>query len=109
MKLEVLLAFLILLFSCGVVHAADNACPNSSHDLASQFYKWYVPIVISKNSAHSLQIAMEKQGSQFESGLLAALKEDVAAQAAAKGEIVGLDFDPFLNTQDPAESYEVGQ
>jgi hypothetical protein len=59
--------------------------------------------------AHSLQIAMEKQGSQFESGLLAALKEDVAAQAAAKGEIVGLDFDPFLNTQDPAESYEVGQ
>jgi hypothetical protein len=52
---------------------------------------------------------MEKQGSQFESGLLAALKEDVAAQAAAKGEIVGLDFDPFLNTQDPAESYEVGQ
>lgn len=42
------------------------------------------------------------------SGLFEALKEDSDAQAKASGVIVGLDFDPFLNTQDPCEHYEVG-
>ena len=36
------------------------------------------------------------------------MREDFAAQAKAPGEIVGLDFDPFLNSQDPCERYEVG-
>ncbi len=35
------------------------------------------------------------------------LEEDAVAQAHC-GEIVGIDFDPFLLTQDPAEKYEVG-
>ena len=40
--------------------------------------------------------------------LLAGLKEDMAAAAAApEGEEVGLDFDPFLDAQDPADRYEV--
>ena len=43
------------------------------------------------------------------SNLLRALKDDSDAQAKASGEIVGLDFDPFLNTQDPCEHYEVGE
>lgn len=36
------------------------------------------------------------------------LEEDSAAQADCK-ELVGLDFDPFLGTQEPAEHYEGGR
>jgi hypothetical protein len=35
-----------------------------------------------------------------------ALRIDSEAQARAKGELVGLDFDPFLGSQDPADRYE---
>ena len=37
------------------------------------------------------------------------LKEDYDASAKSPDEIVGLDFDPFLNTQDPCERYDVGK
>ena len=35
------------------------------------------------------------------------LREDEEAQAKADGEIVGIDFDPFLSGQDPKKHYEV--
>jgi len=38
--------------------------------------------------------------------LLQALRADDEAQAKAQGEIVGLDFDPFAGSQDPADHYE---
>ncbi len=41
--------------------------------------------------------------------LVRALKADSAAQARATEGVVGLDFDPFLNTQDPDDHYVVGQ
>ena len=37
-----------------------------------------------------------------------ALKRDFDAQDRVKGEIVGIDFDPFLNSQDPDDRYQVG-
>jgi hypothetical protein len=36
------------------------------------------------------------------------LEGDLAASKKSPGEIVGLDFDPFLNAQDIAERYLVG-
>jgi hypothetical protein len=36
----------------------------------------------------------------FSPELASKLKEDLAAQEKSPGEIVGLDFDPFLNAQD---------
>lgn len=41
--------------------------------------------------------------------LRTALEEDLNAQRKVTGENVGLDFDPFLNGQDPAENYKLGQ
>lgn len=43
------------------------------------------------------------------SELARALKEDFEAQSREKDEIVGIDYDPFLNSQDPCERYEVGK
>src|SRR5207244_1798701 len=37
-----------------------------------------------------------------------ALKQDLEESAKNPDEVVGLDFDPFLATQDPCERYEVG-
>jgi len=34
---------------------------------------------------------------------------DNEAQERAKGELVGLDFDPFVGSQDPADHYEAGK
>ena len=72
------------------------------------FYAWYVPKALSDSSVPASEIALKERSSVFGPQLAAALKEDYAAQAKAPGEIVGLDFDPFLNTQDPCEHYEVG-
>lgn len=37
-----------------------------------------------------------------------ALQEDLAASKKSPDEIVGLDFDPYVNSQDPCDRYEVG-
>jgi hypothetical protein len=37
------------------------------------------------------------------------LKDDLEASSRSPDEIVGLDFDPFLNTQDPKKNYVVGK
>lgn len=41
--------------------------------------------------------------------LLRALRMDREEQSKAVGEIVGLDFDPFLAAQDPCTSYVAGE
>ncbi|MHB8540507.1 MAG: hypothetical protein ACYDCD_06140 [Candidatus Acidiferrales bacterium] len=37
------------------------------------------------------------------------MKKDSDASKKANGEIVGLDFDPFLASQDPGKRYQVGR
>jgi hypothetical protein len=68
------------------------------------FYKWYVSRIPSNVS---WDFALKYRSSAFSPQLLRLLKEDRAAQAACE-DIVGLDFDPILNTQDPENRYEVG-
>ncbi len=41
----------------------------------------------------------------FEPSLTDALRQDAAAQARVSGDIVGLDFDPFLGSQDPGAKF----
>ena len=51
-------------------------------------------------------IALRYKISAFTPQLAKGLSQDRATQARCK-DLVGLDFDPFLNTQDPAERYEI--
>lgn len=44
----------------------------------------------------------------FSPELMRQLKEDAAAQAKVTGEIVGLDFDPILFSQNPGQRYIAG-
>jgi|SRR5208337_430840 len=79
----------------------------SVRKFAQDFYSWYVPKALDPRT-DSVDLAMKHRGYALSRELLKALKEDSEAQARAH-EIVGLDFDPFLNTQDPAERYELGR
>jgi hypothetical protein len=74
---------------------------------AQHFYTWYVPKALDTRT-DSVDLALKHRGYLLSPELLKALKEDSEAQARAH-ELVGLDFDPFLDTQDPAERYELGR
>lgn len=52
-------------------------------------------------------MALKLRARSFSPNLFRALRIDAEAQARTKGEIVGIDFDPFLGSQDPANRYEV--
>jgi hypothetical protein len=77
-------------------------------EFVQEFYDWYVPKARADNPGPAWDLALKSKGSVFSPDLARALKEDLQAQAKAQGEIVGLDFDPFLSAQDPCERYEAG-
>ncbi len=78
----------------------------SPKEFVEDFYKWYVPTALKAHKTAAWNIALKKRGSSFDSKLAQALRDDSAAQAKAK-ELVGLSYDPFLNTQDPGENYKI--
>lgn len=80
---------------------------NSLRRFVQDFYDWYVPLATS-DSIPALHVALKDKASVLSSELVRGLWEDLEARSKVQGEIVGLDFDPFLSTQDPCERYEVG-
>ncbi len=78
------------------------ACRKFTQD----FYDWYVPITKRRLKEPASNVALQRKPEVFSPGLLKALKADAEASARAKGDIVGLDFDPFLSSQDPSSRYE---
>jgi hypothetical protein len=94
----------------GSSYAQDQAATaDSARDFVEQFYRWYVPVALSKHHGSSWDIALHGKKTSFSSELAQALKSDSDAQAKVKDDIVGLDFDPFLNTQDPCQRFELGK
>jgi hypothetical protein len=91
-------------------NSVDAAAPSDSSAVAfaSAFYAAYVP----RGNAGGLAAVdslIAERPELFAPPLLRALAQDAAARQAARGEIVGLDFDPFLDSQDPCERYEVSK
>jgi hypothetical protein len=74
-----------------------------------EFYDWYTPKALRGNAGPAWHLALKWKPTVFNPPLLRALREDSAASAKAKGDIVGLDFDPFLASQDPESRYPVGK
>jgi hypothetical protein len=81
---------------------------SSSREFVEQFYKWYVPLALNDQVNRSWDAALKLAPPPFSLELTKLLREDAVAQAECK-ELVGLDFDPFLYTQDPAQAYVVGK
>lgn len=100
---------------CTLLLVAVQACaqraqvpPESLTPFVRSFYDWYVPLALRDHQGPAASIVLAHRASAFSSELVTALAADSEAQARAPGEIVGLDFDPFLAAQDPCERYEVG-
>jgi hypothetical protein len=72
------------------------------------FYDWYLPVAKRESKKPAFTVALKEKKSLFSQELISALQADAAAQEKATGEIVGLDWDPFLNAQDPGPKYRVG-
>ena len=79
----------------------------SCRRFARAFYNWYVPLIAKPSNGPASDIALRRKAEVFEPALLQELKLDSEARARAKGELVGIDFDPFVGGQDPADRYEV--
>ncbi len=89
--------------------AGSSSVAESPADFVKRFYAWYVPQTLSNNSVPAYEFTLTHKKDVFTPVLFKALKDDLAAAAENSDEVVGLDFDPFLNTQDPCERYDVGK
>ena len=108
-RLAVYCLTICLVLPTGLVGRASGDERESIGRFVESFYDWYVPQALSHSSVPAPEFALKQRSSVFNPHLAAALREDFAAQAKSPGEIVGLDFDPFLSGQDPCEQYEVGK
>ncbi len=82
--------------------AAAPAGAEQARAFVQAFYDWYVKGTIDSDAA------LKKKPAYFSPELTKALEADEAAAAKSPGDIVGLDFDPFLNAQDICSPYKVG-
>jgi hypothetical protein len=100
-------ATLLIVLSLSAATPAQTPDPKtqetSCRTFVQGFYDWYV--------AHGtkLETAMKVKRSALSRELADALAADLAASAKSADDIVGIDFDPFINSQDPARRYQVGK
>jgi hypothetical protein len=105
------LAPLFLLILClGQTATAQPQATQSSQAIAfvQSFYDWYLPIV-NDDKLHEAadNIAIKRRPELFDQTLLRTLQNDAAAQAKSPEYLVGLDYDPFVNTNgDPAPHFK---
>lgn len=107
--LKLVVCALLLAFPCSPqAYATGGQGQESLRNFVQGFYDWYVPKALSNNSGPAWNVALKAKGGYFSRELDLRLQEDSDAQAKSDGDIVGLDFDPFLNSQDPEGGYRVG-
>lgn len=82
---------------------SNDDLSGSARRFVQEFYDWYAPGV-AKAADNNREFSWRKRASDFDPALIRALKQDEDAQAKAS-EIVGIDFDPFLASQDPCSPY----
>lgn len=105
--------FIATALTLGLVSRSTAAGPSGQVNegpaqFVQRFYDWYVPVAAKTDSEPPLAVALRARGPAFAPTLRKALAEDLAAEKKASGEIVGLDFDPFLNSQDVVGPCHVG-
>lgn len=96
---------------CSVVLIAALARPSHAQGprdsvlhFVQSFVTWYLPIILTPHHGGPASYAVLAQEKWLSPELRAALRADSAAQDSSNL-IVGLDFDPFLDTQDPWQRY----
>jgi hypothetical protein len=103
------LALAVVLASAVPARAESPATEGSVRRFVQEFYDWYAPLAVQKTETPAFEAALKQRPSAFRAQLVRALQEDVEAQAKVTDDIVGIDWDPFLSTQDPGAHYVVGR
>lgn len=85
--------------------AAEDADSRSCRAFVQQFYDQYLRMADRGGREAPDDRIMRRHPAWFSPELRRAMAEDLAAAKKSPGEIVGLDFDPFLNAQDVAKRY----
>jgi hypothetical protein len=96
----------------------DDASEASARAFVQGFYDWYLKRVLAAGAQREKHPdakgfdfidAIRQRPDWFSPELKRLLEEDYAASSRCKGDVVGLDWDPFLETQDPAPTYTAGK
>ncbi len=93
----------------GLAADALGATAASAQAFTQKFYDWYVKQDGQDHNESAEEIALKTKPQFFDAGLMQALKEDLAASAKSPDDVVGLDFDPFMNTQEDCGPYKTGK
>lgn len=103
-KISALVCVTLVFSACNSsIGSEERSCRQD----VQEFYDWYAPMAEKNNGAKTAsELAMQEKPALFSKELVEALKKDRAAQEKSQ-EIVGLDFDPFLYSQDPNPNYAV--
>lgn len=80
-----------------------------ARNFVQNFYDWYCKTTPQGESEALPDRALSQRSGAFSSSILRKLKDDADASANVSDEIVGLDFDPYLNCQDCYEKYVSGK
>jgi hypothetical protein len=88
--------------------ARASDAQQSPQRYVQRFLDWYVPVARKSNRGPAWALALKHDSSDFSPDIARALEADFRAQAKVKDEVVGLDGDPFLDSQDLCERYEAG-
>ncbi len=111
-SLGFLLALVLLLGPAAGAQAPAGAPSEQAARFVQKFYDGYLAkLKASRNKSHVVspfELTLKEKAADFSPDLLKALKDDLEAAKQVPDEIVGLDFDPFLNSQDMGEKYAVG-
>ncbi len=87
--------------------SAKPGAAGSVREFVQGFYDWYVPKVRKERGMSGAKLVLKYKSSSFSPELLRALKIDSDAQSKPPHQLVGLDFDPFVNAQDYADRCKV--
>ena len=97
----------------GITPPPANSEAASCRGFVNDFYNWYWNSIATEakkpgfnpKRLHSYHDVVRRKPAVLSDELLRLIQKDEAASKAAGGEIVHLDFDPFLNSQDPEGKY----
>lgn len=110
-RVVILIAFFLFAIASAPVslaQASGDAAKCST--FVQDFYNYYLKLCQKEGKKDDpLDIATKERPGILSAELKKALDEDAAAAKKSPDEIVGLDFDPVLNSQDMGSKYVVGK
>src|SRR5690348_11099616 len=110
-----LLATVLMLVTLTPAVGAYAAEPGAAADMISAkkfvqgFYTWYMKEEKNEHEVSLDDVAIKTKPKWFSDAIVRGIEDDEAASAQRPDEVVGLDFDPFLNSQEDCEPYKVGK